>query len=428
MGTTLDSFLLWTVPLAAAVALGLIYFVPRWLIPAASSSKRDEIVSVISARNEIRKTAAQLLAAASFVLTFVLSIYNFNRDLTQKSEQATAKQFSEAIAKVTDKREDSWASMGAFQVLSQIARQDRQYHQAVYRTMAQYLIDASRADCSVKPDSSNDYVISARVQLVARIFADKDFPAGEWRQFGLVVACLSGVKLYEGFGLGNLYMPRVRLIRADLRNARLEGTTMDRAIGGVEQVVEWWSKYKEQLTRAEDLKRFQDKNNVYYWANFEAANLSNVHANDADFRGASFADAILVNSNWERTDFQISRFERANLKGADLSGAFFDGANLEDADFSDTQLGEVKFGTADLTNTKFVNANVADADFSQARNLTLGQLRQTCIWSTKQPRVPAALSADLERIGGILPCQSLDNSSWFARAKSALTKLLSPST
>jgi hypothetical protein len=141
----LDRALLATVPAAFLVAVALIYFVPRYLIPDPSSSKREEIVSVIQARNELRKTGAQLLAGVSFVLTFLLSIYNFNRDFTQRTKQSAADQFSKAIAQAKDS--NASLAAGGFYLLAQIARDDATYHEAVFRPMAEYLVRLAKEEC-----------------------------------------------------------------------------------------------------------------------------------------------------------------------------------------------------------------------------------------------------------------------------------------
>jgi uncharacterized protein YjbI with pentapeptide repeats len=315
----MDKFLLWTVPIAATIALALIYFIPRRLVPPPSSSKREEIVAVITARNDIRKTYAQLLAGASFVITFLLSIYNFNRDFTQKAKQASAEQFAKATALITTKVGDSWASAGAFQVLSEVARQDAEYHVAVLRTMAQYIATTSQASCKATPDTDSKYFMPPSIQLVARILADDDTSNDyRWKPINLEGACLSRVSWLDPIGTKNIYMPGVRLIGADLRNAKLTYSNMDRAIGGVDQVTDWWGQFSSQIKNWSDLDTLQTNLNKWHWANFSNTNLEDVHAGDARLLGALFLEAHLERSYWQNADLRFTNFYRANLQAVDM--------------------------------------------------------------------------------------------------------------
>jgi uncharacterized protein YjbI with pentapeptide repeats len=310
----MDTFLLWTVPVVALVALALIYFIPRRLVPPPSSSRREEIVEVITARNDIRKTYAQLLAGASFVITFLLSIYNFNRDFTQKAKQASAEQFSKAIAQVTAKIDDSWASAGAFQVLSEIARQNTYYHTAVLRTMAQYLATTSRAACKDGADSDSKYLMPPSIQLVARIFADHDASNDyRWKPLNLEGACLSRVSWLDPVGTKNLYMPGARLIGADLRNAKLGSSNMDGVVGGLDQVTDWWNLHSVQITSWKDVDTIQSSSRKWHWANFSQADLADVHAGEAKLLGALFVEAHLDRSFWQNADLRYTNFYQARL-------------------------------------------------------------------------------------------------------------------
>jgi hypothetical protein len=233
------NLLLYGVPAAALIALALIYFVPRHLIPASSSSKREDIVSVIQARNEIRKIAAQLLAGAAFVLTFIVSTLNFNRDFAQRTSQAADDSYAKAIAQVSDTSDKQWQTIGAFYLLGELARQNPKYHYPVLTSMAQYLVHVSKDECGTNHDTSLSYKASPRVQLVSRVFADHDVSNDyEWSRFHLDDACLTNVDLHDAAGLQNLWMPNVRLIRADLRNAKLRGSYFADAVGGIFDVSE----------------------------------------------------------------------------------------------------------------------------------------------------------------------------------------------
>jgi uncharacterized protein YjbI with pentapeptide repeats len=319
-----DRFLLSTVPAAFLVAVLLIYFVPRYLIPQSSSSKREEIVSVIQARNELRKTAAQLLVGVSFVLTFLLSIYNFNRDLTQRAKQSTADQFAKAIAQADHPRASS--AVGAFYLLSQIARDDPTYHLPVFNTIAEYLVRVAQDECVEAKDGkrrykdqTTEFELSSHVQLIARAFADRDVNNDNpWRTFNLTGACLGRVNWLDAGGGVHLWMPGARLLRADMRNAILREAELTNVVAGV-NLLDGFPDLK--IETSQQLGRRRETDRTIYRANFDGADLSSTHAYLADFRGASFVRANLKNGVWNGAQLQIADWTGANLEGIDLTDA-----------------------------------------------------------------------------------------------------------
>jgi uncharacterized protein YjbI with pentapeptide repeats len=348
----LDRALLATVPAAFLVAVALIYFVPRYLIPDPSSSKREEIVSVIQARNELRKTGAQLLAGVSFVLTFLLSIYNFNRDFTQRTKQSAADQFSKAIAQAKDS--NASLAAGGFYLLAQIARDDATYHEAVFRPMAEYLVRLAKEECfdgTQYKDQSTKFELSLHVQFIARVFINREVANDDpWHPFNFEDACLSRVYWVDAGGGVNLYMPRARLLRADMRNAILRKSNLQEVLAGVD--LQTW----------EDIEKRWDGGATIYRANFEGANLSLTNAFRANFKGASFARADLEDASWQEAKLQFANMEDANLFGIDLTGAELDGSNLEGARLDFSHLAHVvKFERVKLKNTSLLYTNIAHA-------------------------------------------------------------------
>jgi len=143
----MDTLLLYVVPVCALVALFLIYYLPRHLIPATRSSRQEDLIKTVESRNEIRKTYAQLFAGASFVATFLLSIYNFNRDFNQKARQSAAEQFIKTSNFIQATDEAQWTHVNAFEIMALIARNDGSFNPAVFETMAQFIRKSSKSYC-----------------------------------------------------------------------------------------------------------------------------------------------------------------------------------------------------------------------------------------------------------------------------------------
>jgi uncharacterized protein YjbI with pentapeptide repeats len=393
------TFLLWAVPIGAALSLILIYLLPLHLIPAPASPTREELLAVIKARNEIRKTAAQLLAGASFVLTFVVTILNFNRDFTQRTNQASEDLFSKSIAQISEKEDETWQTIGAFHLLAELAHDDPKFHYPVFTAMAQYLVVVSKSECGDNQDTHLNYQMSPRVQLIARIFADRAISNDYiWNRFHLDGACLSNVNWLDAVGLQNLWMPNVRLIRADLRNAKLTGSYLKSAIGGLNALEEISAAYNSATTwkKMDEIEQLND----VYTTNFTNADLTNVYAEKAEFQGANFGGANFKNSTWKGAEFQLADFSGADLSNSDLTRAEVKGANFERVNLASAELVGVNFEGVNLKDAKFRGADIADADFTNVKDssFTPEQLEQACVTLTgtspsmelHKPKLPAS--------------------------------------
>jgi uncharacterized protein YjbI with pentapeptide repeats len=434
----LDRLLLWVVPPAFLVAVALIYFVPRHLIPDGISSRREDIVATIQARNELRKTGAQLLAGTSFVLTFLLSIYNFNRDFTQRAKQSAADEFSKAIAQVSDARGSS--TLGAFYLLAQIAQDDPAYHEAAFKTMADYIVREADRGCVDRKDGQTRYrdqttkfEPSPQVQLIASVFANRTTENDDsWHTFNLAGACLSRVNWLDVRGGVHLLMSGARLFRVDMRNAVLRGSFLQDAVAGVDLLDE----LKDRKPKTSDeIESLWDDGKTIYRANFEGADLSLTSANGADFRGATFARANLEDANWKDVRLEAANMKGATLVGTDLSRAHLAGADLSGAQLDFSHLAHVNFNAVKLENASLLYTNLAHANLTEAIGLTPDQLRKGCVYAENeplelaQPLLPPLLAESLRGSGGLPSCGGWGYDFWrrFARFKALLTDDLSSS-
>jgi uncharacterized protein YjbI with pentapeptide repeats len=383
------SVIVWAVTLFAAFGLAAIVMVPRAVIPDSRSGRYDEIVRIATARNSIRSTIAQTVAGLAFVITFIQTAVNFNADYRQKSELATADQFAKAFSQLKDSPDNTWATIGSFQVLAQVAESDPRYREPVYAAMGQYVVSRSRRDCGVASSRDGDkgvdsykqvqYSPDEAVRAATRLIFERGGLDGRGRrQLNLEGACLANADAWGTKGLSRIYMPGAKLLRA----SAAETTITDSDLRGVEAGVVHnanWSQYS-------GLGAWSLQHDV------PPEKLARLRAN---FENARFEDVSL----------QGAGFEGANLQGASFTASRLAGTNFELAD-----LRGASFGESDVTGAGFYRANIARADLSKAKNLAADQILAACIRDepttigSVKPKLSSMIAAEVEKAGGIKAC------------------------
>lgn len=395
----MDRILASAVLVASVVALLLIYYLPRKLVPSTHSSRQDDLIKTVASRNEIRKTYAQLFAGASFVVTFLLSIYNFNRDFAQKARQAAAEQFiktSEAIRGKDDEAE--WSHVNAFEIMAMTAREDGSFNAAVYGTMGQFILKASMRACKPadgKDDTDPSYAMPPELQRIAQIFGGNNVPDPWGGKTNMSGACLSRAQLRQANGLQQLFLKDARLIGTEFVGSNLRASVLDKAQGGINLVTKWWDKNHDQVeARGYDaVAQISYDSGSYAWVNFQDANLESVSAINANFKGAIFYSASMKDSNWSDADLSFSDLNDANLKNADLQRTVFESASLQGVNLENARLIDAKLAGANLTGSFFANTNVTGADF-QRTNLASEQIRGMCVQvGGRKPQLPSNLAS-----------------------------------
>jgi len=110
-------------------------------------------------------------------------------------------------------------------------------------------------------------------------------------------------------------------------------------------------------------------------ANFRGTDLSEARLVRTSFAHAVLQTANLLNVNAEGADFRGADFGRnAVLSGANLKGANLEGANLAAVEASGVQLIEARLRKADLNLANLVDANLEKADLRKA-NLYVARLK-----------------------------------------------------
>jgi uncharacterized protein YjbI with pentapeptide repeats len=356
------------------------YLVARMLVPESRSSKYDDVIRVATARNTIRATIAQIVAGLAFVATFIQTANNFNRDLSQKAEQSTADLFSKAAAQLGDPKTTTWGNVGTFYLLASIANGDVRYHMPVYHSLAQFILQKSTAECEGDKDKPVGYKMSPELNTAARVFAERevknDLP---YRNFNLTGACLVSGDFLSTGGLSKLFMPTVKLFRADVRYAWVTDSDLSGMDAGVVHTKGWeevsgWTIQKDAR-----------------WRDFVT-----------DFQGAHF----------ERTALENAGFEGSNLRGVQFLKVKMIGANLRLA-----QLVDAEFADTDLKGVNFTGANIARTKFTRIKNLTAPQLYSACVRDPDEkegqsipsskliPDIESNLKKEVESLGGFQTCQ-----------------------
>ena len=376
----MDTLLLYVVPVCAVVALFFIYYLPRRLIPATRSSRQEDLIKTVEARNDVRKTYAQLFAGASFVVTFVLSIYNFNRDFNQKARQSAAEQFIKTSQFLQETRDAGWTHVNAFEIMAMTARDDSSFNPAVFGTMAQFVLKFSKRSCAKYADEKAGYQMSPELQRIAQIFAGNNIPDPWDKQINMSGACLSRAQLRDSNGLQRLWLKDARLIGTEFNNSNLRGSDITNAAGGI-NLTDWWNPENEARVKRcgyDEVWNLFHSKRVFHWANFSNATLDAVVANGAHLEGALFYTASMKNSEWVDADLSFADLGGANLRGAKLKGTNFTGASLKSTWLQDANLAGAKLKRTNLEGADFDNTDVTGVDFRFVRGLRGVQLAGMC--------------------------------------------------
>ena len=365
---------------------------PQHIIPNSTSSKYDEILRVATTRNAIRSTIAQIVAGLAFVATFIQGSVNFSADYKQKADLATADQFAKAFSQLKETPNDTWATIGNFYILANIAESDLRYHEPVYGALSQFIVQHSRLTCgtgSVQDAGATQrdvykqkvYSIAPVLQTAIRLFVDRTRDKQTQRQFNLEGACLANADLYGAEGLSWVFMPNAKLLRVGAVNSKFVHSDLRGIETGVEYNANWNDDYKR-------LGSWSLHNNIApdllarIRANFEGAEFHAVQLDGSGFEGANLKGVRFIDSNLTGVNFTL----------ADLTGAAFSGSNLI-------------FATLN-------GANIANADFSTAKKLSIEQLLSACIrvdagpttLKSNWPKLPEGMAAKVEAAGGFKLC------------------------
>jgi uncharacterized protein YjbI with pentapeptide repeats len=419
----MDTLLLYIVPVCALVALFLIYYLPRHLIPATRSSRQEDLIKTVESRNEVRKTYAQLFAGASFVVTFLLSIYNFNRDFNQKARQSAAEQFIKTSNFIQATDEAQWTHVNAFEIMALIARNDGSFNPAVFETMAQFIRKSSKSYCEKHNDAEVGYQMPPELQRIAQIFAGNNVPDPWGKIMNMTGACLSRAQLNYSEGLQQLWLKGAQLIGTEFTGSNLRASDLQDAQGGID-LTDWWRNGNDRAEIEKDgydaVWRIFNKIQQWHWANFRGATLDSVVANRAHLKGAIFYSASMMNSEWKDADLSFADLNGANLRGAKLNGTEFKLASLQSNSLEDADLTDAKLERTNMQDAFFANTNVTGVDFGSVKGLRWAQLNGMCISAGKQkPTLP-----EKYRDFDVPNCYTNPFARWFALSRAALAQAL----
>jgi Pentapeptide repeats (9 copies) len=375
----------------ALLGLAFIIWTPQYIIPNSNSSKYDEIIRVATTRNAIRSTIAQIVVGLAFVATFIQGSVNFSADYKQKADLATADQFAKAFSQLKETPDDTWATIGNFYILANIAESDLRYHEPVYGALSQFIVQHSRLTCgtgSVRDAGAtqrdvyrqNGYLIAPVLQTAIRLFVDRTRDKQTQRQFNLEGACLANADLYAAEGLSWVFMPNARLLRVNAMNSKFVHSDLRGIETGVKHNANWNDDYEG--IGAWSLHNVAPERLARIRANFEGAEFQAVQLDGSGFEGANLKGAKFIDSNLPGVNFEL----------ADLTGAAFSGSNLNGAPLD--------------------GANIANADFSTAKKLSVEQLLSACIrvdaeptaMKSNWPKLPQGMAAEVEAAGGFKLC------------------------
>ena len=365
---------------------------PQHIIPNSRSSKYDEILRVATTRNAIRSTIAQIVAGLAFVAIFIQGSVNFSADYKQKADLATADQFAKAFSQLKDTPDDTWAMIGNFYILANIAESDLRYHEPVYGALSQFIVQHSRLTCGT--GSARDagatqrdvyqqagYLIAPVLQTAIRLFVDRTKDKQTQRQFNLEGACLANADLYGADGLSWVFMPGAKLLRVSAMNSKFAHSDLRGIEAGATHNASWNDDYEgigawtlHHKVAPERLARIR--------ANFEGAQFQDVQLDGSGFEGANLKNVRFTDSNLAGVNFQLADLTDAAFFGSDLNGAPLDGANI------------------------------AKADFSTAKRLTVEQLLSACVrvdtestaLKSSWPKLPDGMAAKVDAGGGFKLC------------------------
>jgi uncharacterized protein YjbI with pentapeptide repeats len=420
-----EAFTWWSVLYAVIFLAGVsaavfIVAYPRVAIRAAESSRHEDVVAVIKARNEIRTAWAQLFAGVGFFATFMLSIYNFNREFAQRREQAEATrqsaladQYSKAISFLSEKQDKAWQVVGGLYQLEGIAkREPTPYHGPIYNTITDFLIRVSQARCVNGADKRRGHKIPPELLAAVKILNNRDLRYDDqWHKYNLDDVCLSGAKLLDARGgLNRIWYRNARFLHADLRNVDLTEAKLSDVLSSVLEHEEWESLPKKPQNAEELFGDVPNDTQERITTNAEGATLIKAELTRAHFEGTYFAKANFSRADMKEIALQFASLNDAiltdtTLAGANLAGSEAKRAIFTNADLSKAILRSANFSNAVLGGAILSGADISDADFSGVK-LTPAQLLSSCVSAGAPKNIQSTVSDAVIRGGGIPKCPS----------------------
>ncbi|HEX8738235.1 MAG TPA: pentapeptide repeat-containing protein [Pyrinomonadaceae bacterium] len=268
-----------------------IWLIPKWQVRTlknkkggANQSEFDLEKERIKLRDDTRKTLAQIIGGAFFVLGLFVTYYTFdlNRQGQELNREAqVTDRFSKAVALL--KEDDVSVRLGGLYALERVAKDSPKDHTTVMEILAAYIRERSKEQ---------------REQFIK----DKE-PANP-------------TILPEAEGFYELPAPTDVLAAATIINRRT------------------WENDKKDFVF--DLSG----------ANLRYADLRNAHLSDTNFIVVNLRQANLSFADVSDVIFNEADLSNADLSGADLRNAIFDPTSLYGTDFTSADLRGAKLGTS----------------------------------------------------------------------------------
>ncbi len=206
---------------------------------------------------------------------------------------------------------------------------------------------------------------------------------------------LAGINLATDDGTG-VYLREINLLRADLRDANLEGADLKHANLLKADLRD--ANLKEASLTFANLEGADLKG-----ANLERGSLSSTNLKGADLEHANLKEASLSFANLKGADLKGTNLERAYLPEVDLEGAYLWVVNLEGAYLKPANLEGAYLWSANLAGADLEHANLEGANLSFAKlkwaNLSFVNLEEALLCNTA---LPAGMDLDPNRDCDIL--------------------------
>lgn len=139
--------------------------------------------------------------------------------------------------------------------------------------------------------------------------------------------------------------------------------------------------------------------------NFNGSRMTMSDLSFSELNASSFANAVLEEARFQRSNMLFANFKGASARGSDfsastLNGATFTSAKLGAADFSGADLMLADFEDADLAGAKFQGANLAEVNLSGAnlkgaKGLDQAMLDASCAAPDQPPLLDDGLQASM---------------------------------
>jgi uncharacterized protein YjbI with pentapeptide repeats len=274
-----------------------------WVVPRAQASSITDEEKRLTAENELRKTLAQIIGGAAFLI----GVYFSWQQLLLTERGQITDRFTHAIEQLG--KPESSVRVGAIYALERLAEDDRARAWTVMDILARFMRDNLLSVTDYVPactETKRATEIDAALNVIGRISQAHADQLEAYRQqagdLDLQNVSLCGVRLVAA-----------SLAKARLDNSRFDGSTFERVtLDGA------------NLTGA----HFEDAQ--MDGTSLVSANLLIAHAEGAALNGADLTDAVLKGAHLERCFLRKAKLVRANLTDASLTGTHLEGADLSD--------------------------------------------------------------------------------------------------